>query len=60
MIQHPAFTIKLWCLPKTALDLDVLDQSESVFALSDGHIGWRANLDEGAPVGLSGAYLNSR
>ena len=40
------------------LDLDVIAQSESVFALSNGHIGWRANLDEGEPYGLPGSYLN--
>ena len=31
---------------------DVLAQTESVFALSNGHIGLRANLDEGEPFGL--------
>ena len=34
-------------------------QSESVFALSNGHIGLRGNLDEGEPHGLPGTYLNS-
>ena len=28
-------------------------------ALSNGHIGLRANLDEGEPHGISGTYLNS-
>ncbi len=58
MIQHPSFTIDPWSIREDSLDLDVLAQSESVFTLSNGHIGWRANLDEGAPVGLSGSYLN--
>jgi alpha,alpha-trehalose phosphorylase len=40
------------------LHLDVLAQSESVFALANGHIGLRANLDEGEPNGLPGTYLN--
>src|SRR5581483_12028286 len=39
--------------------LDVLAQTESVFALANGHIGLRANLDEGEPYGLPGTYLNS-
>src|SRR6185312_9911621 len=30
-----------------------------VFALSNGHIGLRGNLDEGEPYGLPGTYLNS-
>jgi alpha,alpha-trehalose phosphorylase len=58
MIQHPSFTIEPWCVRATGLDLDVLAQTESVFALSNRHIGWRANLDEGEPSGLPGSYLN--
>ena len=38
-------------------DLDELAQRESVFALSNGHIGLRGNLDEGEPFGLPGTYL---
>jgi alpha,alpha-trehalose phosphorylase len=58
VIQHPAFTIEPWCLRETELNLDILAQTESLFALSNGHIGWRGNLDEGDPCGLSGSYLN--
>ena len=36
-----------------------LAQTESVFALSNGHIGLRGNLDEGEPHGLPGTYLGS-
>ena len=39
--------------------MDLLAQTESVFALSNGHIGVRGNLDEGDPHGLPGTYLNS-
>ena len=58
MIEHPAFVTEPWFLRETRLDLDVLAQTESVFALSNGHIGWRGNLDEGEPYGLPGSYLN--
>ena len=58
MIRQAAFTVEPWCLRETTLDLDLLAQSESVFALSNGHLGWRANLDEGEPHGLPGTYLN--
>jgi alpha,alpha-trehalose phosphorylase len=58
VIQHPAYPVEPWCLRETSLDLDVLAQSESLFALSNGHIGWRGNLDEGEPSGLPGSYLN--
>ena len=40
------------------LDLDVLAQQESLFALTNGHLGWRGTLDEGEPVGMPGVYLN--
>ncbi len=58
MILHPFYATEPWRIRETDLDLDVLAQSESVFALSNGHIGWRGNLDEGDPHGLSGSYLN--
>ena len=58
MINHPAFSVEPWCLRATELELAVLAQTESVFALANGHIGWRGNLDEGEPHGLPGSYLN--
>src|SRR5262245_61960110 len=59
MITHPAFTVEPWTVRETHRDLEVLAQTESVFALANGHIGLRANLDEGEPYGLPGSYLNS-
>ncbi|RZU46211.1 alpha,alpha-trehalose phosphorylase [Streptomyces sp. BK022] len=58
MITERAYTVEPWHVRETTLDLDVLAQSESVFALSNGHVGWRGNLDEGEPHGLPGSYLN--
>ena len=58
MIQHPSFRIEPWSLHETSLSRDVLAASESLFALSNGHIGLRGNLDEGEPHGLPGSYLN--
>ncbi|MGC5345261.1 glycoside hydrolase family 65 protein [Streptomyces sp. DT171] len=58
MITHSSYTVEPWALGESELRLDVLPQSESVFALSNGHIGWRGNLDEGEPHGLPGSYLN--
>jgi alpha,alpha-trehalose phosphorylase len=59
VITHPAFAVEPWSVRETHLDLEVLAQSESVFALANGHIGLRANLDEGEPFGVPGTYLNS-
>jgi alpha,alpha-trehalose phosphorylase len=58
MIKQPTFSVEPWCLRETMLNLDMLAQAESVFALSNGHLGWRGNLDEGEPHGLPGTYLN--
>ncbi len=58
MIRHPAFRVEPWSLHETELSRDVLAQTESLFALSNGHIGLRGNLDEGEPHGLPGTYLN--
>jgi alpha,alpha-trehalose phosphorylase len=59
MIKQSAYGTEPWRLVENRLDLDLLAQSESVFALSNGHIGLRGNLDEGDPHGLPGSYLNS-
>ncbi|GCF09997.1 glycoside hydrolase family 65 protein [Dictyobacter arantiisoli] len=59
MIEHPAFTVDEWSIIEKTFRLDLLAQTESLFALSNGHIGLRGNLDEGEPYGLPGTYLNS-
>ncbi|BBX98060.1 glycoside hydrolase family 65 protein [Mycobacterium lacus] len=59
MITEEAFPVEPWQVRETRLDLNLLAQSESLFALSNGHIGLRGNLDEGEPYGLPGTYLNS-
>ncbi|GAA4789495.1 glycoside hydrolase family 65 protein [Streptomyces ziwulingensis] len=58
MITNRTYTVEPWSVRETELNLDLLAQSESVFALSNGHVGWRGNLDEGEPHGLPGTYLN--
>ena len=58
MIRNQGFRNSPWALHETELRLDVLAQTESIFALSNGHIGLRGNLDEGEPHGLPGTYLN--
>ena len=54
-----AFAVDPWCVREPELRLDALGPVESVFTLSNGHIGIRGNLDEGEPHGLPGTYLNS-
>jgi alpha,alpha-trehalose phosphorylase len=59
MITEDAFPVEPWRVRETRLDLNLIAQSESLFSLSNGHIGLRGNLDEGEPYGLPGTYLNS-
>src|SRR6516162_8110900 len=53
------FAIEPWCVREQRLHLDRLAETESIFALANGHIGIRGNLDEGEPHGIPGTYLNS-
>ncbi|MHB8612903.1 MAG: glycoside hydrolase family 65 protein [Candidatus Dormibacteraceae bacterium] len=59
MIHNKGFACEPWAVRELDLDLDLMGQTESIFALSNGHIGWRANLDEGEPHVLLGSYLNA-
>ncbi|MGA8246035.1 MAG: glycosyl hydrolase family 65 protein [Nocardioides sp.] len=59
MIRQSEYPVEPWQVREVGLNLDLLAQSESVFALANGHIGVRGNLDEGEPRGLPGTYLNS-
>jgi alpha,alpha-trehalose phosphorylase len=59
VIEDSAFAVEPWVLRETDLRLDTLAQTESLFALANGHIGLRGNLDEGEPFGLPGTYLNA-
>ncbi|MER5639734.1 glycosyl hydrolase family 65 protein [Kitasatospora sp. NPDC002227] len=51
-------SVEPWGISEHGLDLPGQARAESVFALSNGHIGLRGNLDEGEPHGLPGSYLN--
>jgi alpha,alpha-trehalose phosphorylase len=58
VIGADVFGVEPWSIPERRLDLDILPHTESIFALSNGHIGLRGNLDEGEPSGRTGTYLN--
>ena len=59
MIPDPHFRPDPWQVCVVGLSDTAIAQVESLFALSNGHIGVRGNLDEGDPAGLPGTYLNS-
>ena len=58
MTASDVFPVEPWAVTEPALRLDLLGRTESVFALSNGHIGLRGNLDEGEPHAVPGSYLN--
>ncbi|MDT4918420.1 MAG: alpha,alpha-trehalose phosphorylase, partial [Pseudonocardiales bacterium] len=59
MIPDEHFRPEPWRVRVVGLSDTSIAQVESLFALSNGHIGVRGNLDEGDPAGLPGTYLNS-
>ncbi|WP_164842720.1 glycoside hydrolase family 65 protein, partial [Actinoplanes solisilvae] len=59
MSRPRAYAVEPWQLRETRLEQRLLARSESLFALSNGHLGLRGNLDEGDPHALPGTYLNS-
>src|ERR671934_1125299 len=58
MIGSDVFAVEPWAVQERELHLELLAQTESIMALSNGHIGLRGNLDEGEPYGMPGTYLN--
>ncbi len=58
MIEPDVFSVEPWAVAERSLRLDLLAQTEAIFALSNGHIGLRGNLDEGEPHVVPGTYLN--
>jgi alpha,alpha-trehalose phosphorylase len=58
VIEPGALSVEPWAVAEPELRLDLLPQTESIFALSNGHIGLRGNLDEGEPHAVPGTYLN--
>ena len=58
MIEHDAFAIEPWRLRQVHFSDELVAQAESLFALGNGYLGLRGNLEEGAPARLHGTYLN--
>lgn len=58
MTQDPRMEVAPWHLSWRGTDQESLGHIESIFALSNGHIGLRANVEEAEPVFNPGTYLN--
>jgi alpha,alpha-trehalose phosphorylase len=58
VIEPGVLSVEPWAVAERELHLDLLAGTESIFALSNGHIGLRGNLDEGEPHAVPGTYLS--
>src|SRR5687768_8270255 len=58
MLDPHVFAPDPWAIVERLLDLSHLGETETIFSLSNGHIGFRGNLDEGEPHHTPGTYLN--
>ncbi|GAB11269.1 putative glycosidase [Gordonia araii NBRC 100433] len=57
-VREMGFEVHPWQLTWNGLRVDMLSRTESLFALSNGHIGLRGTFEEGEPTELPGSYLN--
>lgn len=58
MPEISPFDVSPWGIGWSGWEQERQARRESVFSLSNGHIGWRGTLDEGDPCETPGAYLN--
>jgi alpha,alpha-trehalose phosphorylase len=56
-MNNGSLVLEPWAIREPTLDVEHLARTESIFALSNGHVGVRGNLDEGEPNGVPGTYL---
>ncbi|MHA6798380.1 glycoside hydrolase family 65 protein [Bounagaea algeriensis] len=56
--MHEQDDAATWRYRWQGLNIEALQRLETMFALSNGHIGLRGTLDEGEPRGIPGTYLN--
>lgn len=52
------FDVHPWQLRWRGMDVDMIGRTETLFALSNGHVGLRGTFEEGEPVDQPGTYLN--
>jgi alpha,alpha-trehalose phosphorylase len=56
--ERARLPVEPWRVREPELDLERMGQMESLFALANGHIGLRGNLDEGEPYDTPGTLLS--
>ncbi|KAB1645316.1 glycoside hydrolase family 65 protein [Gulosibacter chungangensis] len=52
------FPVDPWALVETRFDPSILGRTESLFAVGNGYLGMRGNIDEGREASEHGTYIN--
>jgi alpha,alpha-trehalose phosphorylase len=52
------YPVNPWALVEQRFSPRFIAQAETIFALSNGYLGMRGNLDEGAPIYDGGTFVN--
>jgi alpha,alpha-trehalose phosphorylase len=58
VIRHHAFPVEGWAVRADGWHPETLAHCETVFSVSNGYLGLRGNLDEGAPAVQHGTFVN--
>ena len=58
MIRHPSFPVAAWAVCEDRFNPATLPAAESLFAVANGYLGLRGNLDEGTPAYRHGTFVN--
>lgn len=58
LIDSVIYPIDPWCICEKSFCASLLPQSESIFSVGNGYLGFRGNFEEGAPVYQNGTYIN--
>ena len=58
MTEGPIYPVDPWRIRELNFDLALAARNETIFALGNGHLGMRGNLDEDAGNVEHGTYVN--
>lgn len=57
-LDRSMFPVDPWSIIETRFDPGILGRTESVFAVGNGYLGMRGNIDEGREASEHGTYVN--
>ena len=57
-LPEHVFPVDPWRLVERRVNVDMLDRTETLFAVANGYLGFRGNPEEGRPVHDHGTFVN--